>query len=82
MTAPKVKHTYPIFKAELVPATNYWPHRDECQGKFVLLGTNKFGEGVRTSLVVAGSIAEGWVETCNSVYIPTEGEPREPSVGA
>lgn len=62
-----MKREYKLNKAEIVPATNYWPHRDECQGKFVLLGTNEQNVDVRTSLIV--SISGNAVETRNSIYV-------------
>lgn len=71
-----VKQSRPIYKASLIPATDIWPHRDECQGKQVLIGLATFGQNIRTSLVVAGSVEEGWVETLNSVYIIMPGEPH------
>ena len=62
-----MKREYKLNKAEIVPATNYWPHRDECQGKFVLLGTNEQNVDLRTSMIV--SINGNAVETCNSIYV-------------
>lgn len=62
-----MKREYKLNKAEIVPATYYWPHRDECQGKFVLLGTNEQNVDVRTSMIV--SINGNAVETCNSIYV-------------
>ena len=62
-----MKRKYKLNKAEIVPATNYWPHRDECQGKFVLLGTNEQNVDLRTSMIV--SINGNAVETCNSIYV-------------
>lgn len=62
-----VKQSRPIYKASLIPATDIWPHRDECQGKFVLLGTNEQNVDLRTSMIV--SINGNAVETCNSIYV-------------
>ena len=62
-----MKREYKLNKAEIVPATDYWPHRDECQGKFVLLGTNEQNVDLRTSMIV--SIKGNTVETCNSIYV-------------
>ena len=62
-----MKREYKLNKAEIVPATNYWPHRDECQGKFVLLGTNEQNVDLRTSMIVSSK--GNTVETCNSIYV-------------
>ena len=69
----KNKPQYKMTNVEIVSAESLWPDHDQCKGKFVAKGTFVFpdgehgGEG-RTSLIVSGSIEEGFVETLNSVY--------------
>ena len=65
-----MKREINLVKAELTPASLFWPHRDECQGKFVLAGINEHGEPVRTSLILG--IKGNAVETCNSIYMVNE----------
>lgn len=69
----KQKRQYKMADAEIVSAELLWPENDQCKGKFVALGTFVYSDGergneVRTSLIVAGGISEGFVETLNSVY--------------
>ena len=69
----KKKPQYKMADAEIVSAEVLWPDSDQCKGKFVARGVFVFEDGERgnegrTSLIVAGSIKEGFVETLNSVY--------------
>ncbi|WP_426125228.1 hypothetical protein [Pseudomonas sp. PSPC2-3] len=69
----KKKPQYKMADAEIVSAEALWPDSDQCKGKFVARGVFVFEDGERgnegrTSLIVAGSIKEGFVETLNSVY--------------
>ena len=69
----KKKPNLKMTDAQIVSAESIWPDREQCKGKFVAFGTyvhpdgERGGEG-RTSLIVAGSIEEGFVETLNSIY--------------
>ena len=67
------KPQYKMADAEIVSAEVLWPEHEQCKGKFIARGVIMLSGGVRgnegrTSLIVAGSIAEGYVETLNSVY--------------
>ena len=62
-----MKREIKLTHAVLTPASVFWPHRDECQGKFVLMGSNEHNDDVRTSLIV--SINDNKVETCNTIYV-------------
>lgn len=67
------KPQYKMAEAEIVSAEIVWPEHEQCKGKFIARGVFVFADGGRggegrTSLIVAGSIAEGFVETLNSVY--------------
>lgn len=69
----KKKPQYKMADAEIVSAELLWPEHEQCKGKFVARGVFFHSDGERgnegrTSLIVAGSIAEGFVETLNSVY--------------
>ena len=69
----KQKRQYKMADAEIVSAELLWPEHEQCKGKLVARGTfvrsnGERGKEVRTSLIVAGSISEGFVETLNSVY--------------
>lgn len=69
----KSKPQYKMADAEIVSAELLWPEHEQCKGRFiargvlVLEGGQRGNEG-RTSLIVAGSIEAGYVETLNSVY--------------
>lgn len=69
----KSKPQYKMADAEIVSAESLWPDHEQCKGKFVARGVFVLPDGERgnegrTSLIVSGSIAEGFVETLNSVY--------------
>ena len=69
----KKKPSYSMTNVEIVSAEVLWPEHEQCKGKFVACGTfvhpnGELGGEGRTSLIVSGSIAEGFVETLNSFY--------------
>lgn len=69
----KQKPQYKMADAEIVSAELLWPDHEQCKGKFVARGIfvhpdGERGNEGRTSLIVAGSIAQGFVETLNSFY--------------
>lgn len=72
----KQQRTKPVFRicdAQIVPALSLWPDRTDLEGKSVAVGIyvhpdGDLGGDVRTSLIVAGSLEEGQVETLNSIY--------------
>lgn len=69
----KKKPSYSMTNVQIISAEVLWPDHEQCKGKFVARGTFVYpdgehgGEG-RTSLIVSGSIEEGFVETLNSFY--------------
>lgn len=69
----RAKPVYQICDAQIVAATTLWPGRSDLEGKSVAMGIfvhpdGDLGGDVRTSLIVSGSMAEGQVETLNSIY--------------
>lgn len=69
----KKKLQFKMTDAQIVSAESIWPNHEQCKGKFVACGTFVFPDGERggegrTSLIVSGSIEEGFVETLNSIY--------------
>lgn len=69
----KKKPQFKMAGAQIVSAESIWPDSEQCKGKFVARGTFVYPDGERgdegrTSLIVAGSIEDGFVETLNSIY--------------
>lgn len=72
------KPRYRVTAAKIIPALELWPARQDLADRHVMICTSDGdcpirgvpnGKEIRTSLIVSGSIAEGFVETLNSVYL-------------
>lgn len=68
------KAEYKMVNPEIIPCTTLRPDRQEYAGKFVAEGFVINRDGVRqefktrTSMLVEVNIAEGYIETLNSIY--------------
>lgn len=72
------KPRYRVTAAKIIPVIELWPHLQDYADRHVMTCKSDGdcpirgipdGNPIRTSLIVAGSIAEGFVETLNSVYL-------------